>query len=77
MLSACYQRVHKSSELTAASLQRPLAPTKMVLPVSHLAILAGFLSLSAAVALNSTTPSVDLGYEIHTATTNVISTCPM
>jgi hypothetical protein len=44
----------------------------MVLSVSHLAIFAGFLLLSAAVALNSTTPSVDLGYEIHTATTNVI-----
>ena len=52
----------------------------MVQPVSHLSTLAGLLSLSAAASLNwrelqSTTPSVDLGYEIHTATVNVTSTC--
>lgn len=54
----------------------------MVQPVSHLATLAGLLSLVAAATLNgsqlrnSTIPFVDLGYEIHTATINVISPYP-
>ncbi|MCQ8811590.1 hypothetical protein NQU36_26705, partial [Escherichia coli] len=52
----------------------PLAPANMIWLVSHLATLAAAVALDGT-QVQATTPTVDLGYEIHSATTNVSFTC--